>query len=64
MKSKVYFTKNLKAGDIITHDDIFPVRPIQRDGFYPYEIDSVIGKKILHDVMADTPVLRGDIEDA
>lgn len=60
----VYFSKSLVAGTIITAEDIFPLRPIQKNGYYPYEIDKIVGKRLTHDVLPDTPVLKGDIVDA
>lgn len=60
----IYFQKDMSAGTIVTQNDIFPVRPIQEDGFYPYEEGIVIGKKLVRDVKKDTAVLRGDIKDA
>lgn len=60
----IYFQRDMKAGMIVGKEDVFPVRPIQEDGFYPYEIDLVVGKKLLHDVEKDTAVRRGDLGDA
>lgn len=57
-----YTTKDLKKGQIITEDDIFPLRPIKKDGIYPYEKLKIIGKKISKDVMMDTCITWEDIE--
>ncbi len=57
----LYFQRDMKAGDIISKSDIFPVRPIQIGGFYPYEEGLVVGKKLVHDVKKDTCVKKGDI---
>lgn len=57
----LYFQRDMKAGDIIGKEDIFPVRPIQKDGFYPYEENLVVGKRIIHNVNKDTCVKKGDI---
>lgn len=56
------YIKGLKAGDVVTKDDIFPLRPVNENGFAPYEEDYVIGKVLLKDVNADDPVLRNDFE--
>lgn len=38
-------TKALSKGDIISRENIFPLRPLKENGIPPYEIASVIGKK-------------------
>lgn len=60
----IYFQRDMKAGEMICEHDIFPVRPIQEGGFYPYEKDLLIGKKLKHDVEKDTCAKRGDLLDA
>lgn len=60
----IYFQRAMKAGEVITEADIFPVRPIQEDCFLPYEKDQVIGKCLKHDVEQDTCVKKGDLADA
>lgn len=60
----VYYQNDKKAGSIISEYDIFPVRPIQENGYMPYEMGKLIGKVLKHDVQADMPVLRGDIDHA
>mgnify|MGYP001115225155 CR=1 FL=1 len=39
-------SKTLKIGDILKKEDIIPLRPIGENGFQPYEVSSLIGKKI------------------
>lgn len=60
----IYYTRDMRAGEVITEKDIFPVRPVQKDGFMPYEENLVIGKKLKCDVVSDTAIKRGDITDA
>ena len=43
----------MKAGDVIYEKDVFPLRPLKKGCVYPYEIESVIGKKLDRDVEAD-----------
>lgn len=57
----VYIQRDLKAGDVLCKEDLFPVRPICEGGFYPYEMESLIGKRVNKDLMADSPLLKGDI---
>lgn len=44
----LYFSKDLKAGEIITSDNVRSVRPGY--GLHPNYIDQVIGKKLTVDV--------------
>ena len=60
----VYFCRDMKRGEKITKADIFPVRPINLEGFYPYEVDKIVGKVLKVDVSKDSAVLRKDILDA
>ncbi len=49
----VYVQRQLSKGSIITAADIYPLRPLKTNCVYPYEMDKVIGKHILRDVMPD-----------
>lgn len=49
----VYLTRDLKAGEYISKQDIFPLRPLKQGCIYPYDIDKVIGKRVNRDVKAD-----------
>lgn len=53
-RRSLYFIKDLKAGDVITADSVRSVRPGY--GAAPKMLESIIGKTILHDVKANTPV--------
>lgn len=53
-RRSLYFIKALKAGDVITADSVRSVRPGY--GAAPKMLESIIGKTILHDVKANTPV--------
>ena len=53
-RRSLYFVKNLKAGDVITADCVRSVRP--GFGLAPKHLDSIIGKRVLKDVFANTPV--------
>ena len=55
-----YYQTNLKKGTIVTEKDIFPVRPIQKGGYLPYEEDQIVGKKLIRDVEKDSCVMKGD----
>lgn len=55
-----YYLRNLEIGHMITKEDIFPVRPICEDGYFPYENELIIGQRLKRSVKADTPVRKGD----
>jgi sialic acid synthase SpsE len=56
------YTKDLKAGHIITEADLFPLRPYQADGLYPYEKGKIIGKKLIQDVTEDQYTSLKDLQ--
>lgn len=58
----LYYRKDLRSGQIINKDDLFPVRPIKEDGIPPYLIDEIIGKKLLKDVQEDSYVKWEDFK--
>ena len=53
-RRSIYFTKNLKAGEIITEECIRRIRP--GFGLLPKHYDSVIGKKVTKNVEIGLPV--------
>ena len=55
------FRNNLKAGDIITRDDIIPLRPAPVGSIKPHEINEVIGRSVIVPVGKDDLVLRENI---
>ena len=58
----IYLRKDLKAGEILTYDDLFPLRPVKEGGILPYEIDKIIGKRLKNSVKEDNCLLWEDIE--
>ena len=57
----LYVTKALSKGDIISRENIFPLRPLKENGIPPYEIASVIGKKVSRDLKQDSAILWEDL---
>src|ERR1035437_1924442 len=53
-RRSLYFVKNMKAGEVITHDAIRSVRP--GFGLPPKHYDTVLGKRIKRDVIVGTPL--------
>lgn len=60
-RRSLYFKQQMKAGQIITEDDIFPLRPAKKGAVMPYEAGEVIGKKVCRDIDADTDVRWEDV---
>lgn len=58
-RKSVYFTKDLKSGEEITKDHVKCVRPGY--GIKPKYYNKLIGKKVLSDVSAYTPVRKEQI---
>lgn len=54
--------RDMKKGEMIAAGDIFPLRPIPKDGIPPYEAENVIGKRLRHDMKADQYLRREDLE--
>jgi len=61
-RRSLYFVKALKAGDIITNDAVRSVRPGY--GAPPKYLDYVLGKKIISDVSANSPVILKNLKGA
>jgi N-acetylneuraminate synthase len=55
------FRNSLIKGQIITRQDLIPLRPAPIGSIKPHEIHEVIGKSVLSDVWKDDLVLRGNI---
>lgn len=58
----VRFTRDIKKGQKLSKDDLFPLRPIPPDGIPPYMIDMFIGKRLKHDVASDDHLRMEDVE--
>lgn len=59
-RRSLYFIKDMKAGDLISYETVRSVRPGY--GLEPKYYEEIIGKKIITDVKANTPVERSKIE--
>lgn len=58
----LFAVKDLKAGEAVAEGDLFPLRPIQPDGIPPYELETVLGKRLKRDVKRDSCLRRSDLE--
>jgi len=55
------FRSNLQVGQIITREDIIPLRPAPIGSIKPHEINEIIGKSVIVPVSKDDLVLRENI---
>lgn len=58
----LYVIRDMKKGEIIKEEDLFPLRPIKATAIPPYEKDRVVGKKLRNDIKADSHLQWEDIE--
>ena len=58
-RRSLYFVKDLKAGEVITEACVRSVRPGY--GLPPKMLKKIVGKKVVEDVAANTPVKKGDV---
>jgi pseudaminic acid synthase len=54
-RRSIYFVRNLKAGDVISSEDIRSVRP--GFGLPPKHFQEIIGRQVVHDVYFGMPVI-------
>jgi N-acetylneuraminate synthase len=53
---------DLQKGHVLSKKDLVPLRPIPPDGIPPYELNKIIGKKLVKDVAADEYIRLEDAE--
>lgn len=49
-----YYTKDMKKGEMLTEENIFPLRPVYEGSVLPFEKELVLGKRLQKDVSADS----------
>ena len=60
----IYVKRDLKKGDIIKEEDIFPLRPVKDGAVLPFEKKNVMGKHLINDKKADECLKWEDVENA
>lgn len=59
----LYYSRNLEKGHCIQKDDLLPVRPMNKlYGINPYELEELVGKELVKDVLKDDLVKREDLK--
>ena len=53
---------NLNAGDILSKENTFPLRPIPHDGIPPYDLKEILGKRIKKDYVSGEYFKWKDLE--
>lgn len=61
-KRGLYLTESVKAGEMLTEDMLEPLRPRSDNGFEPYELKNLVGKKVLNDIEAGKMLRKEDVE--
>jgi len=56
------FTRDLPKGYILHYEDLFPLRPCPEDAVAPYDIEGVVGKKLVNGVLSEDHVRWLDLE--
>ena len=56
------FRRDLPAGATVSRDDVMALRPCPLDGIDPFDIDSVIGRKLMTNVTRDQLIRISDLE--
>lgn len=59
-----YLQKDLKKGDVICEEDIFPLRPVKKGAILPFEKQNVLGRRLVRDKKKDECLNWEDIEGA
>ena len=57
----VYINKDIKSGATITSEDLDYLRPLEINGFHPYEKDKIIGKKLISSKSMGNVLLKDDL---
>lgn len=60
----LFVKSDVKAGAILTREDIIPLRPVMADGIKPDRIDEIVGKKLCRDISAGMHIKWEDINNA
>lgn len=56
----LFSTRDLRSGEILTADSVYPLRPIQPDGIPPYQMEDLLGKRLRRDVKKDQYLRKSD----
>jgi N-acetylneuraminate synthase len=60
-RRSIYLTSDKQAREIVSIQDLEMLRPYNEEGFAPYDIDKILGKKFTHNVSKYSLLKRSDI---
>jgi N-acetylneuraminate synthase len=60
-RRSIYLTSDKQAGEIISTSDLEMLRPYNEEGFVPYDIDKILGKKFKKNVSQYSLLKRSDV---
>ena len=56
------FTRDIQAGATVSSDDVIALRPCPTEGIVPFDIDEVVGRKVVQEVSMDQLIRKSDFE--
>ncbi|MEC2077310.1 N-acetylneuraminate synthase family protein [Metabacillus fastidiosus] len=56
----IYLKKDMRKGQILRKDDIEFLRPAHSNGYFPYELESILGSSINNNKELGQPLYKGD----
>jgi N-acetylneuraminate synthase len=56
------FTRDMQLGAIVSSEDVMALRPCPTDGIDPFDIDDVVGRKLVQGVSRDQLIRKSDFE--
>lgn len=59
-----YLQKDIKKGEVLKEEDIFPLRPVKEGAILPFEKSNILGRTLLKDKKKDECLRWEDIADA
>jgi len=56
------FTRDMQSGATVSLEDVIALRPCPTDGIDPFDIEDVVGRKLVHGVSRDQLIRKSDFE--
>ena len=56
------FTRDMQSGATVSTEDVIALRPCPTDGIDPFDIDDVVGRKLVQEVSRDQLIRKSDFE--
>ncbi len=62
LRRSIYATQDIPVGTPITEEMLVPLRPWLPDACSPMHVNDLIGKPVIKQIAANTPIMRADVE--